>query len=502
MKDKDAWYCTRCKYKEDLEGNVLSAGNLKEVPRDGKPQEVEWPDGVVVRGIEPKIRRRYGCVPFFSEDTGEIEKIGYPLGPDRMKVRSLPKAFYFIGHGETHLFGINQPKSNTLMIVGGEEDAMAACQMLSSLPNPPTVVSLSEGENSFRCLIKCLDYIKSFPRVILCLDMDEVGQAGNIKIANLLNGNALIMRMQYKDANDCLLNGTQEEFQKDYKESKLYRPSGIVTIDDVWEKALAKPEWGVPFPWPTLTAATYGMREGDGYYVGAGVKIGKSEMLNELATHLIRLGKKPFLIKGEEIVHLTARKLAGKLVHKIFHRPDIPVSEDDVKDALSQLRDNVLLYNRDNSLQWDDVKASIRHAVIVEGSKFIFIDPVTCLTDGLDSSEANRFLQQFSRELDQMAKDLGFTYFVFSHLNPPKTGPDHEHGGQVLSSQFTGSRAMMRTTTYMIGIERNKDPELEEIERNTSHFVLLEDRNNGNTCKFPVVYNNATGDYLELDREF
>ena len=38
---------------------------------------------------------------------------------------------------------------------------------------------------------------------------------------------------------------------------------------------------------------------------------------------------------------------------------------------------------------------------------------------------------------------------------------------------------MMRSTYYMWGIERNKDPDLDEKERNTSTIVLLEDRSMG-----------------------
>ena len=56
---------------------------------------------------------------------------------------------------------------------------------------------------------------------------------------------------------------------------------------------------------------------------------------------------------------------------------------------------------------------------------------------------------------------------------------------------------MMENCFYMLGIERNKDPNLEEAERNTSQFVLLEDRNFGNAGRFPVNYDATTGDYLE-----
>jgi twinkle protein len=150
----------------------------------------------------------------------------------------------------------------------------------------------------------------------------------------------------------------------------------------------------------------------------------------------------------------------------------------------------------------------IRTAV-QEGTKDVFIDPITCFTDGLideggygkqrlmNAGDIDSFLKYMVRELDNMAKDLDFTYYVFCHLNaPPKGSKPHEEGGAVKSNQFTGSRVMMRACTYMIGQERDKKNE-DEVVRNTTIFKLLEDRMFGNYAKFPVFYDRDTGSYLE-----
>ena len=54
----------------------------------------------------------------------------------------------------------------------------------------------------------------------------------------------------------------------------------------------------------------------------------------------------------------------------------------------------------------------------------------------------------------------------------------------------------------MWGIERNKDPELPMKQRNTSWFVILDDRKHGRAGKFPVFYDIDTGDYLEPPEGF
>lgn len=59
-----------------------------------------------------------------------------------------------------------------------------------------------------------------------------------------------------------------------------------------------------------------------------------------------------------------------------------------------------------------------------------------------------------------------------------------------------------KNTYYMVGIERNKDPELTPKQRNTSYFVILDDRKHGRSGKFPVFYDVDTGDYLEPPEGF
>jgi len=49
----------------------------------------------------------------------------------------------------------------------------------------------------------------------------------------------------------------------------------------------------------------------------------------------------------------------------------------------------------------------------------------------------------------------------------------------------------------MLGIERNKDPELPPEERNLAHIVLLKDREYGRAGRFPVFYNEETDQFLE-----
>jgi twinkle protein len=497
-------HCPKCGY------TTLANGESKEEFMSGESAEAIASyapyEGDPIRGIDNTIRALYGDRVGVDESSGEPERVYYRKGKG-WKVRTLDtKGFYSIGKtkGVTELYGMGVVRSQTLIICGGEEDAKAAHQMMSfAMPHrTPCCVSLPDGESNFSAVSSNLDWVHKHKRILLCLDMDSAGLAGTNKLAALIDREVLVVQMPHKDPNDCLLLGAEEEFVRAVVDARPHSPGGIVRIEDIMEEAMLRTQWGVSFPWPSLTRATYGMRSGELYFIGAGIKCGKSAFLDELVAHLLSVGEKCFIIKGEEQAPLTARKLAGKIAGKVFHIPSIEVDDEEVRGALEAIAPHVILYDRDNSLDWDEVKAAIRHAAIVEGCKFVFIDPLVTLTDGMEPSEANTFLQKFSRELAQMSVDLGFCGFCFTHLNNPRTGPEHNRGGRVLSSQFTGSRAMGRACHYMIGLERDKSPELDEVELNTTKLVLLEDRVNGNSIAFDIFYNKENGTYLEPDTDY
>jgi twinkle protein len=97
-----------------------------------------------------------------------------------------------------------------------------------------------------------------------------------------------------------------------------------------------------------------------------------------------------------------------------------------------------------------------------------------------------------------MALDLKVVIFIFCHLRNPDSGPPHERGGDVLSSQFAGSRAMARSCNLMLGLEGNRDPNLRPEERNLRTLVLLEDREFGETGRYKLYWDAATGLFNEI----
>jgi twinkle protein len=224
----------------------------------------------------------------------------------------------------------------------------------------------------------------------------------------------------------------------------------------------------------------------------------KSEVVNAIAAHLIQEhGLKVLMAKPEEANKKTVKLLAGKIAAAIFHDPKVEFDETKYDQACAIMKGKVVLLNLYQHLGWDTLKGDIR-AAAAQGVKAVFIDPITNLTNGMDSASANVKLQEIAQELAAMALDLDIVIFIFCHLRNPESGTPHERGGKVLSSQFAGSRAMARSCNYMFGIEGNKDPDIPEDDRNCRQLVLLEDREFGEVGPTNLFWQKANGMFVEL----
>lgn len=203
------------------------------------------------------------------------------------------------------------------------------------------------------------------------------------------------------------------------------------------------------------------------------------------------------MIKPEEALAKSYKLLLGKVAGRIFHDPNIEFDEEAFDRADAQVGDKAIFQDIYQFGRWEDLKEDIMYAVVEKGVKDVIIDPITCFTNTMHSGDANEHLTLIAAELSAMAKDLDFTAYIFCHLKAPD-GTPHERGGNVFSTQFAGSRAMMRSCNYMIGLEGNKDPELSLEERNVRHLKILEDREFGVSATVPLYWDYHTGLFNEM----
>lgn len=489
---------------------------------------------------------------YASQETGE-----FVAAKRRDLTKGKKEKFHFTTIGDMHpetvgLFGhqaANSSGGKKLFVTEGEYDAAIAWQCLKER-NPrfnPSVVSIGFGTaNAVKHMgqKKITKFIKKFSELILAFDNDRAtaterdkkimkGQEATSAVYGLYPDIFVAQLPEDKDPCEVYEEEGEEQLYWMLMKPSRFTPEGFVAYEEIKDKAKELPKLGKPWPWKSVTKATLGRRLGEGIYFGAGVKMGKSEILNKLTEHITTTEKnvlgqpqKVALFKFEEQPEETVKKIAGKFYRKDFNNPEkiifinaegeeVDVWGEPITDnstyytaeelalAVDEVGPNLVLYNNYGRCHWEELKGAIRHAVLVEHVEDIFIDPITRLTAGMSASEANEELEKFADEISKMSQDLGFTYYCFCHLKAPAPpAKPHEMGGKIYSSQFRGSRAMMQACHYMIGLEGNKDPEKPEKVRNTRYLVILDDRKYGRTARVPLFYDVDTSDFAEPPEGF
>lgn len=423
------------------------------------------------------------------------------------------KQFWVVGNiKEAELFGWKealQTGAKTLYITEGELDAVALFQALKNKNKGteyekfhPAVISLINGAGSAkRDIGKYIPIIsRNFKEVVLVFDQDEQGRKAVEDVIQIIPHSKSV-ELPAKDANECLIKGYEIALCNAvmFKRAKP-KNTRVLCGSDLIAEARQETHMGLSWPWEGLTKLTRGMRFGETLYLGAGVKMGKSTMVSTLIAHLITEHKlKVFVVQPEEIPSKTFKLVVGKVAKRVFTDPEIPFDYNAFDEIAPKVGENLRILDLYQSLDWNTLRVDITTAV-EEGCKAVFIDPITNLTNGIDPSQANTVLQEFAQELAYLAKDLNILIFLFCHLKAPESGPPHERGGKVFSSQFAGSRAMMRSCHTMLGLEGNKDPDLPEEERNTRRLVVLEDRTFGATGYINLFFDTNTGLYHEIKK--
>ena len=399
------------------------------------------------------------------------------------------------------------PLARKLFITEGRLDAMSLYQViLDNTPakyGKPAVVSLTRGATgASKDLLHNREFISKYEEVILCFDNDNAGKKATkdaLKIFPL----AKVAMLSEKDASDMLVKGKGKElYQATVWNAQVLRQGEVVDVHDFIDKAMEKPQMGLTFPWATLTRACFGIRPHTIHVVGAAPKIGKSDHCYQLVHHLVYNEKvKVGMFDLENSPVKTAKKLASKEAKLDFTRPDKEYPDELLRDTLESLDGKVRFYDRSGSRDWEDIRVAIEEMHLLDGINIFILDPLTALISKFSSSEANDKLNEICTDMADLVQNYPITIFCYSHVNPkPKNSKSHEQGAKVLSSEFTGSRAMEKWFHYGHGIMRDRTEECPPERKNMSTFQMLFDREYGQSYSADVYFDEDTVTYLEPDR--
>ena len=417
------------------------------------------------------------------------------------------KQFTIIGKFKPLLYGAHLFKGNNkkLIITEGEIDCLSVSQVINGYP----VVSIPNGANNAKAAIKeNLEWLERFEEVVLCFDMDEAGRKAVKECAPLFSiGKVKVMSLPLKDPNEMLKAGKIEELYKATWNGAEYRPDGIVSGSELWEEIDKPVCYGLSYPWKKLTELTYGIRTSELIVFGAGTGMGKTEFFKEIEAHLLLEHKQKIgIIHLEEQTRETILGLMSKHSSIKFHLPTAEYTEEQKRKAFDETigTNRVFIYDSFGTCDLETIKNTIRYMVKGKDCKYVFLDHITALGDGLeDGTNFNQYMRRVVSELANLTRELDFTLFTISHLRKSEGKKPHEEGGRVHLDDLYGAAALKQWASYVFGLERNQQAVYEEI-RHTTTLRCLKDRYTGLAAgqTIQIKYNKDTGRLIESEGEY
>lgn len=412
------------------------------------------------------------------------------------KLRFPDKSFAVLGSISNRLYGSQLWASGKkIVITEGEIDCLTVSQLQG---NKWPVVSIPNGAQGAKKAIEAnLEYLGNFEEVILMFDMDDPGRKASEECAKILPaGKAYIANLPCKDPNECLSEGKGPEVLQAVWNAKPYRPDGIVSGTDLYEKCVTDIDDlkdSVEYPWVALQNKTKGVRHGELYVFTSGSGMGKSTILRELEYYFgVQRGELCGIVALEESTRKTGLELMSIHLNKRLILDPEGADENERGRAFNETIGNgkFFLYDHFGSLDSGNLLSKLRYMIVSLGCKRIFLDHISIVVSGMDADEdggERKAIDKLMTNLRSLVEETGATMFVVSHLKrPEKKG--HEEGAQVSLSQLRGSGAIAQLSDMVIGLERNQQGD------------------NPNVLTLRVLKNRFCGDtgvsgYLEYDPE-
>lgn len=469
------------------------------------------------RGIKDEYNRFFGHLTKLDENN-VVKARYYPETNIKGKVagykcRNHPKDFTFglVGNTGSKNQLSGQVKFNSggkyLLIVGGEEDKVAAYQMLAENRtnkdfDPIAVVSPTAGENSAaKQVASQYTFCDSYEFIYIGMDNDDAGRKAALAVAAVLpKEKVMLVTWSGKDPNKMLQDGKEKQFCRDFYNAKPLVASGIAEstglMDQVREE-LMRPRIPLPPEWlPLQEAMKGGIRQGSIVNIIGDTSVGKSTLVNALNYFWMfnapeKVGVASLeATSGQYTLDMLSLHLEKNLVWmgegtnilEYLERPDVIEQYDNLlTDEYGQPRFSIL-DERDGNIKM--LEKQIDKLVNQHGCKIIVIDVLTDILRGTNGEmQENHMLWQ-----KQMVK-TGVTIVNVLHTRKPQ----NSEGGWRKASEYDalGSGTFVQSAAYNIVVSRDKmnsDP----LIRNTTHVDMPKCRGGVTGEIMKLIYDSET----------
>ena len=493
-------------------------------------------DGSLYRSIKPETAHFYGHL-FERDSNGEIIRAYYPETKSTFKgelnslrgykSRDLPKIF---GRHNIGIVGTSNDLSGShkftsggkwLLIVGGEEDKLAAAQMLRDYQiqrkqedyDRIAVVGIHCGEATLsKVCANSYDFIDSFEEVILCMDNDEAGRKAVQEAIKVLPENKVkVMVTSLKDCSEMLQTGKQKQFISDFYSAKPLIETGIISASEaaqgIEEYLLAEKITLPPHLHRVQDALRGGIRStGAIVNIIGNTSVGKTFFSDVLVHHFIfNSPLKPTILSIER----TAAELTLDLYS--YHLGQNLTWFEEGADALEYLHredvkelcNNMMVDEYGEPRFWiiddregtvDVLKKQIERAVKQNNSKLVILDILTDVLRSLPLDEQEKFMQY-----EKQMKKEGVVFLNLLHTRKPSNEKGDDGFKRVSEYDILGSGTIPQSADINIVLNRNKMAE-DNVERNTTYVDIPKCRGGltgTDICK--LYYDPMTRKQYDLD---
>jgi twinkle protein len=525
---KHEFYDEQSERRHDLEETVVRLSpQTQRNPGDGTaPVKVgETPRaGLPDRGLTKDTLDAYGVTLGYEAD-GKVSKHYYPYTKSGTvvgtKVRIVAnKEFYSSGTiRDAELFGQNilPPGGKFITLVEGEIDAMSVYQMTGH-----PAVSVRGASSAVMDCKQNHAYIDTFETIVIAFDNDTPkampdgtvilpGQEAAEKVAKLFKpGKVKIMSFSQglKDANDYLMAGKKEAWERAFWRARTYSVAGILPGTELYDDVMRDVTYdSVPYMFTGMNQKLYGLRTHEMVTLTAGTGMGKTTLLKFLAVHLKNstpAGSNIGMIMLEESTRETALGLMSMSAHTPFHLPDARWTPEQKKQAFEDTLGSGRFFIHENehfdSSTVDGILSQIRTMVSAYDCKYIILDHVSIVVSDQTHGDERRTLDELATKIKRLTMELGICIIIVCHLKRVG-GTAAEEGGQVSLSDLRGTAGIGQLSNVVIALERdgqNPDPGVAKRTR----IRVLKNRFCGRlgvACE--IEFDDITYSYVELGQQ-
>ena len=528
--------CFACGYFESVNG--LLRGDSIEIADRGLSKQTCEKYGIQILSYTGKFYKNKSptsvenerCVLFDYYDNGKIKK---------QKMRSLVNKPYMKLVGNTKFKGLfgkqlfNPTKKLPIVITEGEFDAASVWQA-TELP----AVSLPNGAQDIKSLLPYLDWLQEWKFIALCFDNDESGKQALDKAIDILPvGSARIVHIPYKDANDMVMDGKDLELKKAIWNAEIYRPESIVTVNDIIDHVLEKPQYGLTLPWDFLYQGMYGLQPNHLYSVIGFSKVGKTEFMKEIIFHLLENENIPIgIFSLEQGAASTIQRMIASKVNKPLHLPSNDWWDSDkLKTHANDFNEKIYLYDNSSNehLTLENLLINIRYMYYCFGIKVVILDNLSAMCsypviDGKHVSD-ELFTAHIMKKLFTLTRELPLSILLVAHIYESKLNRQihiptsvenkanylaisenemneliNKPGLDWASGRMPGladiNKMVGRMSDYVLGLARNLVSDNEVIRR-TLKVKFLATRLGSEYCgkEMRLIYDYETGRYTDAE---